>query len=171
MTLQPPRLILMRHAKSDWSDAGLDDHSRPLNRRGRRDAPRMAQWLADSDLIPDVVLLSDSVRTTETLDLMIDQWSDVNQPICNQTDDLYLAAAETIVSRVNSDHCDAETLLVLAHNPGISVLASRLAGTEIGMPTAAMTVLLSDSDWSSLRPTSRLQQTAFVTPKSLGDHD
>ena len=57
-------LILMRHAKSDWSDSSLSDHDRPLNSRGQRDAPRMANWLAESDWIPDVVLSSDDVPET-----------------------------------------------------------------------------------------------------------
>ena len=65
----------MRHAKSDWSDDSLADHERRLNPRGRHDAPRMADWLAEVDLVPDMILSSTSVRTRETVELMLHQWS------------------------------------------------------------------------------------------------
>ena len=64
------RLIVMRHAKSSRSDASLDDHDRPLNKRGRRDAPRIAQELHDREWIPDRIRVSSSKRTMETLELM-----------------------------------------------------------------------------------------------------
>ena len=64
------RLIVMRHAKSSWSDASLDDHNRPLNKRGRRDAPRIAQELHNREWIPDRIRVSFSKRTMETLELM-----------------------------------------------------------------------------------------------------
>ena len=64
------RLIVMRHAKSSWSDASLDDHDRPLNKRGRRDAPRIARELDNRNWIPDRIRVSTSKRTMETLELM-----------------------------------------------------------------------------------------------------
>ena len=64
------RLIVMRHAKSSWSDASLDDHDRPLNKRGRRDAPRIAHELHHRGWIPDRIRVSSSKRTIQTLELM-----------------------------------------------------------------------------------------------------
>ena len=64
------RLIVMRHAKSSWSDSSLDDHDRPLNIRGRNDAPRIAQALHDRSWIPDRIRVSSSKRTMETLEQM-----------------------------------------------------------------------------------------------------
>ena len=64
------RLILMRHAKSSWKSDAADDHSRPLNKRGRRDAPAVAQALKERDWTPELVYSSDSKRTSETLALM-----------------------------------------------------------------------------------------------------
>jgi phosphohistidine phosphatase len=55
-------LLVLRHAKSSWDDAALDDHERPLNTRGRRDAPRMGTLVREYGLIPDVVISSDAVR-------------------------------------------------------------------------------------------------------------
>ncbi|MEE3099475.1 MAG: histidine phosphatase family protein, partial [Pseudomonadota bacterium] len=60
------RLVLMRHAKSDWGDPGLGDHDRPLNDRGRRAAPRMGAWLAAQGAFPDAALLSSARRVQET---------------------------------------------------------------------------------------------------------
>jgi phosphohistidine phosphatase SixA len=61
-------LLVLRHAKSSWSDPALDDHERPLNTRGRRDAPRMGELVREYRLIPDVVISSDAVRARLTAD-------------------------------------------------------------------------------------------------------
>ena len=60
------RLVLVRHAKSDWGDPSLDDHDRPLNDRGIRDAPRMARKLAETDFRPEVILSSTALRARTT---------------------------------------------------------------------------------------------------------
>src|SRR5688500_2653227 len=59
-------LLILRHAKSSWDDASLDDHERPLNARGRRDAPRMGDLLRDELLVPDLIITSDAVRAHTT---------------------------------------------------------------------------------------------------------
>ena len=59
-------LLVLRHAKSSWNDPALDDHERPLNKRGRRDAPRMGELVREYGLIPDVVISSDAVRARLT---------------------------------------------------------------------------------------------------------
>ena len=64
------RLLLLRHAKSSWDDAGLADHDRPLAKRGRRAAERVGAYLRTSDLLPDLVLCSSARRTQETLELL-----------------------------------------------------------------------------------------------------
>src|SRR5215470_16108264 len=62
------RLILLRHAKSDWPD--VRDRDRPLAKRGRRDAPRIGRWLHDHDYVPDVVVCSVARRTRQTWELV-----------------------------------------------------------------------------------------------------
>ena len=84
------RLILMRHAKSSWAIDGQEDHQRPLNKRGRRDAPRVAAALAARDWLPDFVVSSDAERTRQT-------WAEMNSAFSldcgvRWTRDLYLAA-------------------------------------------------------------------------------
>jgi len=159
-------LILMRHAKSDWGDESLPDHERPLNERGRRDAPRMAQWLAEQTWVPDVVLSSSSVRTRETLQLMSDTWDD--EPTQSFTRSLYLASPEAILDCIRADGNDAPQLMVLAHNPGISYVASLLADQSVEMPTAAAAVFRVDLDhWYDLRPSTPIQLVEFMRPKAL----
>ena len=60
------RIIVMRHAKSSWKSGARDDHARPLNKRGRRDAPRIAARLAELGWVPERVISSDSERTRQT---------------------------------------------------------------------------------------------------------
>lgn len=88
------RLILLRHAKSDWA-AGLDDHDRPLNRRGRLAAALMGAWAREETLIPALALISSAVRTRET-------WARMGLEAPAETRPaLYEAEAETILEEIN----------------------------------------------------------------------
>lgn len=158
-------LILMRHAKSDWSDESLSDHERPLNARGKRDAPRMANWLTKIEMVPDVVLSSDSQRTRDTCALMSEQWQ--QQPTVLFSESLYLAGPDEICRAVRSDAWDAKRLMVIAHNPGMAYLVSGLADELIDMPTAAIAVFQVDEDFSQLRPGSPIQLMHYMRPKAL----
>ena len=159
-------LILMRHAKSDWGDESLSDHDRPLNRRGKRDAPRMADWLAEIDMVPDVILSSSSERTCETVALMTDQWS--SEPTTLFSQSLYLATPEAILSTILSDACDAMKLMVVAHNPGITHLVSSLAGEFTEMPTAAIAIFkIPAVEWSNLQAGTPMSLHEFMRPKAL----
>ena len=165
------RLILMRHAKSDHDDPSLADHDRVLAKRGRRDSPVMANFLADQDLVPARILSSSSTRTRETVTKMLEVWSQTPE-VCYH-ENLYLASAETLLWTARTEHDDASSVLVLAHNPGIAMLASSLAGTVLAMPTAAVAVfrLQSESDTcplSELDQRSAIELEHYVTPKSLG---
>ena len=73
------RLIVMRHAKSDWGTNAPTDHARPLNKRGQRDAPRVAQQLVELDWLPQYIVSSDSARTRETYELMRSAFNEVPQ--------------------------------------------------------------------------------------------
>ena len=160
------RLVLMRHAKSDWGDNSLSDHDRPLNRRGMADAPLMARWLAENDLIPDQILCSSAERTRETVELMVQVWP--GELSSSAVDSLYLASPDTIVSMIRSGFSGAKTLMVVAHNPGMAYLASMLAGKGVDMPTAAIAVFgVSHSEWDDLDSETPLELTHFMRPKAL----
>ena len=148
------RLIVMRHAKSSWSDASLDDHDRPLSKRGRRDAPRIAQELQNRDWIPDRILVSSSKRTIETLELMeaISRNSTIDvEP------SLYHSNISTLLQAVEEVE-EGKTTMILSHNPGSEILVHQLSNRLEVMPTAAVALLeRQEHDWmlvDVLRPKS-----------------
>jgi phosphohistidine phosphatase len=158
-------LILMRHAKSDWGDAELSDHDRPLNDRGRRDAPRMAEWLKGQWGLPDLILASTAVRVEQTLAEMCSAWS--SQPPWHALESLYLATPESIARTIRSDGLDAQRLLVVGHNPGLQLLACQLAGVSLEFPTAAIAVFeMSAEEWRRLLP-STVRLCDRMRPKAL----
>ena len=127
------RLIVMRHAKSSWSDASLDDHDRPLNKRGRRDAPRIAQELHGREWMPDRIRVSTSKRTMETLELMeaISRNSTIDvEP------SLYHSNISTLLQAVEEVE-EGKTTMILGHNPGCEILVYQLSTRLEVMPTAA----------------------------------
>lgn len=168
MTDRPRRLILMRHAKSDWN-AGVDDHARPLNARGRRDAPRMGSALVQAGWVPDLVLCSDAMRTTETWERMAGAFDD--EPLLLRSRDLYLAGLGAL-QELLATHAPpvASTVLALGHNPGWESAAGRLAGVPLRMTTANCVLLeLEPGPWSHAitRPARALH--AVLRPKELDD--
>jgi phosphohistidine phosphatase len=168
-------LCLLRHAKSSWDDAALDDHERPLAERGARDAARIGTWMADAGLVPDLVLCSDAVRTRATLALVLSALADVAPQIATEPG-LYLAAAEAMTARLQAVE-GARTVLMIGHNPGIHALALDLIGSgetkalahlAMKYPTAALAVLRFEgaTAWRDIAA-GRGRLVHFVTPKSL----
>lgn len=157
-------LILLRHGKSDWS-VSVPDHGRPINRRGRDAAVRMAQWMAGEGLTPDHMLVSSAVRTQQTAERLLSVWGDVAK-VSLKT--LYLADPDTILGAIRSQG-KGDTLLVLGHNPGLERMAAHLSRDPCppDMPTCAAAVQrLSVSRWSDVAyGTGELLH--HVTPKSL----
>ncbi len=180
----PRQLLLMRHAKSDWNVPGLSDKDRPLNARGKSTAPTMATWLFEHGLIPDLILCSSAVRTSQTLALMIGQWESLRLtnpslsfPKTSIEDKLYLASDSDILSIARSiaiDHPieDSLSIMVLGHNPGMEILASTLCETSIEMPTGAIAVLTSNAlgdDWpEDWRKPKLWSLRGLVKPRELG---
>lgn len=162
------RLILMRHAKSDWGDPGLSDHDRPLNPRGQRDAPRMARWLADAGWVPDLVLASTATRVRETIQGMEAVWESV--PPVLYSDALYLASPEELLRTIRSDAISGDTLLVVAHNPGLQILVSQLAGELVSFPTAAMALFhVNATHWSDVISAKQACLVHLIRPKEIED--
>jgi len=135
------RLVLVRHAKSDWGDETLDDHDRPLGDRGFRDAPRMARALAETDFRPEVILSSTALRARTTAEAFAAEF-DV---AVNLDPELYGAPARTLLAKAAAS--GAHSVLVVAHDPGTSVLAGQLSDHEIEhMPTCAVATFTWDED-------------------------
>ncbi|MEL6714664.1 MAG: histidine phosphatase family protein [Planctomycetota bacterium] len=124
----------MRHAKSAWGDEDMDDHERPLNERGRGDAPRIAARLAELGWSPDLVWSSDAVRTRETAERMLPAFDAAPEVFFDPS--LYLAGFGALQDAAARWPDRSRTVLVLGHNPGWEQTASLLAGHPVGMTTA-----------------------------------
>lgn len=145
------RLILMRHAKSDWSHA-VSDHARPLNARGHREAPHIARHLRQIGWLPDAALISDATRTCETWLSMWDGDAAAHLPglRARETAALYLASAQGILDVASGLPADARCGLILGHNPGMSAAASYLASRAIALKTATAVLLTHEGDaWAA----------------------
>ena len=142
-------LLILRHAKSSWKEAGLSDHDRPLNDRGKRDAPRMGKLLADHHLHPDLILSSTAKRARSTAKRAI-KGGDLTCPL-ELVDDFYLAPPETYVSELRQQPDSHNRILVIGHNPGLEELVELLTGDGGPLPTAALVQVEFDVDsWSQL---------------------
>ena len=158
------RLIIMRHAKSAWDTNAPTDHSRPLNRRGRRDAPRMGEALAERGWVPDLVLSSDSERTRQTWDGCAQAFDDEIE--VRFTPDLYHAGPSEVI-----DACEAlgdhETVMVLGHNPGWEACVQYFSGEPERMTTANCALLEAEGDWSELMRPGAWRLVRVLRPKEL----
>jgi len=136
-------LVLVRHAKSDWGNPGLDDHDRPLNDRGMRDAPVLAARLADTGLQLGALLSSTALRARTTAGF----FAAAKRVEAELDEELYGAPASTLLRTAAARGVDA--VMVVAHDPGMTVLADRLSGGGIGhMPTCAVATFRWDTpDW------------------------
>ncbi|MFG1426568.1 SixA phosphatase family protein [Roseixanthobacter glucoisosaccharinicivorans] len=167
------RLILLRHAKSDWPE-GIVDAERPLAQRGRAAAPVIGSYMAAQDLVPDRVLISPARRTRETWQLVAPalpaSLSVASEPR------LYDASVSRILSVLREQPREIHRLMLVGHNPGLEEIADVLtdqgpAATRALMaekfPTGALAIIdLPIDDWADVMPqTGRLDR--FVTPRSL----
>lgn len=154
-------LIIARHAKSAWP-AGVPDHQRPLNDRGRRDAPVMGEWLADNDLVPDYAFVSPATRTRSTWELAATSLP-VPVPV-RVVESMYAASDGHLLDVVRSASEDWTSLVLVGHNPASEELAELLAGPDsdqaamaamsVKFPTAALAVLTLPTEWAQVEPGS-----------------
>lgn len=159
-------LLILRHAKSSWDDPGLKDHDRPLNHRGVHDAPRMGRLIVDEDLVPEIIISSTAARAESTAQLAARVMDPT--PEIETTRDLYLASPHTYLD-VLADHAgEADVVMVVGHNPGITALVTILTGELEEMPTAALAVVELDiDDWARIDRVDHGRLIAFWRPKEL----
>jgi phosphohistidine phosphatase len=166
------RLMLLRHAKSDWSSPGMPDRERPLNARGATDARTMGVYFARHALVPERILCSPAERTRQTAVALVKGWPAAVEIAYSER--LYEATPETIISLVRAVAPEVHGLLVIGHNPGLHEATRMLiASGDIEQrerlhekfPTAALAVIDFPIDaWSKLhRQSGRLDR--FVTPR------
>ena len=165
------RLMLLRHAKSDWPD--VPDPDRPLAKRGRRDAPAIGRWLRGHGYLPDIVVCSTARRTRETWELVARELG--GSPSVTFEPRAYAASALTLLYLVGELPAACRAALLVGHNPAVSELASSLAQPPDGngapsspgirFPTAAVAVLEFSGDWATLTP-GQARLLDFAAPAS-----
>ena len=156
-------LLLIRHAKSDWSVQGQKDFERELNQRGNMDAPRMGAKMLELGLIPDFVVSSPAKRAMMTAEYICEQIKYPADKIDFQ-EDVYEASVRTLLKIVNELDDSYQTVALFGHNPGFSYLAEYLTGAVIGdMPTCGIAQLTFEgSKWSEVsQNTGHLKSLIF----------
>ena len=173
MAADPPRrLILLRHAKSDWPD--VPDQERPLAKRGRRDAPVVGRWLRRHGYLPDTVICSVARRTRQTWDRVAPELG--GSPSVTFEPRAYAASALTLLYLVRELPATSRAALLIGHNPAIEELATHLSealdaegappAPGLRFPTAAVAVLEFRGDWPDLAP-GQARLLDYTTPADM----
>jgi phosphohistidine phosphatase len=168
-------ILLLRHAKSAWSDPRLEDHERPLNRRGEQAAKAMAAHIACQEPRPDLILCSTAMRTRQTLAPLVKLLDAPAPPIALEKV-LYLASEDVLLARLRAVGDDVATVLLIGHNDGIWHFAEALAGSGPADTLAALrekyptgtlaTLRAPDRPWRDLAP-GVAELVALVRPRDL----
>ncbi len=168
----PRELLLLRHAKSDWDSGAALDFERPLSKRGKKDAPRVGEWLYREGLIPHLIVSSPAQRARETT-LRVCKCLDVSKKDVVWDADLYEAELPALLNVLGHLSAHAGLVLLVGHNPGLEALLCHLAAGDIDeppdgklLPTAAVARLEMPDDWSVLEPGSA-GLVGIVRPKQL----
>lgn len=159
-------LLLMRHAKSSWAEEGLPDHDRPLNSRGKRDAPRMGKLILDQNLVPDRILSSTAKRARKTAQKVAESCGFTRE--IERIAELYGASPAEWYKVLASLEEPNDRILGIGHNPGVEEFLERLIGDYEPMPTGAVArVELPIQRWADLNPETQGSLIGFWTPKEV----
>jgi phosphohistidine phosphatase SixA len=159
------RLIILRHAKSSWTSGAPTDHQRPLNKRGRRDAPRIGARLYELGWVPELVISSDSERTQET-------WARLEPALPDSIDvhfshNFYHGGFSAILDECSMVPDTVSTLMLIGHNPGWEDAVSQLCGRWVRMTTANAGLLETGSDSWQDAMESAWKLVDVLRPKEL----
>lgn len=158
-------LILIRHAKSSWDDASVKDHDRPLNERGKHNAPLMAKRLLENNVPLEACYTSTALRAQTTTAYFASTFNIKRQSIY-ELPELYLAGADTFKEVINKLSDNYQAVALFAHNPGITHFANSLADVRIDdMPTcSAFAVTCAVHQWADFNQSVK-QFYCFSFPK------
>lgn len=164
------RLWVIRHAKSDWNSAAQSDFERPLNARGQRDGPRMANWLADQPAPAEWIWTSTAVRARSTATFVANGFASGHPEVITDQR-LYLAGPEQLLAVLQETADTINSVAIVAHNPGLTELINLLAGEPLldNLPTFGVAAFEVTTPWVDLR-FGRVKLTTLMSPRKLGDH-
>jgi len=146
-------LYIVRHAKSSWENAELSDFERPLNERGKDDAPRMGKWLKEKEFSPDLVLSSPAKRALSTA-RKICKVIGFNKEDIKTDRRLYHADDEMMLSVLRENKGKYNKIMMVGHNPGLTEFVNSIVNEEIdidNVPTCGVVGFSFDTDeWSKI---------------------
>lgn len=161
-------LLIMRHGKSSWKHKELEDHERPLSKRGLRDSAKMGELLQKRELVPQMILVSTAVRTTQTAKLLVETSGFKGEIIALNS--LYLAEAENYLHDLLSLPDQIERVMIIGHNPGLEALLQILSGRIEALPTGVVAYLsLPINHWSEVNNKVEGELVELWRPKELHD--
>ncbi|MDZ4159140.1 MAG: histidine phosphatase family protein [Anaerolineaceae bacterium] len=159
-------VLLMRHAKSSWKNTEIEDHERPLNKRGEKDAPMMGSLIREKKVVPQLILCSSALRARLTAEAMI-KAAKYKKEI-EYLDKFYLAEAQVYLEALQNLPDDLDSVMIIAHNPGLEGLLQILSRKVEPLPTAAIAKLeLPIEHWQDLRNETEGKLVKLWLPKDL----
>ena len=158
-------LILVRHAKSDWEDPSLSDIDRPLNQRGKKDAPEMARRLKERKLDIDAIITSPAKRARKTAQVFYKEL-DLKKERFIEEPDLYGASESEFYEVIKNVKDKFDCIALFSHNPGLTDFANGLTETRVdNIPTTGILAVKADcKSWSEFRE-SKKEFLFFDYPK------
>ena len=161
-------LLLMRHAKSSRKDPKVDDFDRPLNKRGKKDAPLMGRFLLSADLVPQHILSSSAKRAIKTAHLVVDSCCTKFSGEIEDSKELYSTDPSTLIRFIRNVDNHFDRLLLISHNPELESLLHSLCRELITMPTASIArVALPLRKWHNLKASTTGELVNLWKPHDL----
>jgi phosphohistidine phosphatase len=158
-------LTILRHAKSSWSDRGLSDHERPLNRRGEKDAPAMGRRINEAGIRPSLIMSSPAVRAWTTAKIVA---KELSYPIefLHREEEMYLANVDRLLDLLARQDNAFNSVMMVGHNPGLTEFADYLLPEVTdNIPTCGLVALNIETDDWELRPQKKAELVLFDYPK------
>jgi phosphohistidine phosphatase len=151
------QLLLVRHAKSSWDDSSINDIDRPLNDRGKKDAPKMAERLRDKKVKIDGFYTSPAKRAFTTCKLFAKEYDKKEKNII-QVEELYEPRIESFFNVIRKADNDFDTIALFSHNPGITAFANQLTNVQVDdMPTCSVFAIKADiKKWNEFQEAEKL---------------
>lgn len=162
------QLLLLRHAKSNWEDSSIEDFYRPLKKKGEKDAKIIGEYLKNINLLPQYIICSDSVRTKETLKIVLSKINFENKIKFVYAHTLYEASVDNILNEISKINNIFERVMVIGHNPGMIETVVELTKKPFPFPkfsTSGIAFLKLDiNSWKDIKK-SKAELEFFKSPK------
>jgi phosphohistidine phosphatase len=159
-------VLVLRHAKSSWKHPDLTDHERPLNKRGKRDAPSIGRLLKREHLVPDIIISSTAIRARATAEAVAKASGYKGDITFNRS--LYAAGPQAYIDALHDSSDEYVRVLIIGHNPGLEELVEILTGEIHLMSTCSLAhVKLRVGNWSEIDNKIKGQVVEKWRPRDL----